>query len=113
MRILIDECLPRKLKHELPEHDARTVPEMGWAGKKNGELLRLMIGQFDVFITADQNLTYQQNLQGVNIGVITLAARSNRLPDLLPLVPRLKSALETVQSGEIVRVKANDSEKES
>jgi hypothetical protein len=50
---------------------------MGWAGKKNGELLRLMTDQFDVFITIDQNLTYQQNLEGVHIGIVTLAARSN------------------------------------
>ncbi len=56
MKMLIDECLPRKLKHELPGHEVRTVPEMGWAGKKNGELLRLMSGQFDVFVTIDRNL---------------------------------------------------------
>ena len=59
MRILIDECLPRKLKRELPEHDAQTVAEMGWSGTKNGALLRLMNGKFDVFITIDQNLKYQ------------------------------------------------------
>jgi len=62
MKILIDECLPRKLKSELSEHDCSTVPEMGWAGKKNGELLRLMSGTVNVFITVDQNLKHQQNL---------------------------------------------------
>jgi hypothetical protein len=104
MRVLIDECLPRKLKQELPEHDAKTVPEMGWAGKKNGELLRLMTGHFDVFITIDQNLTYQQNLEGATIGVVTLAAPSNRLTDLLPLVPRLKAVLQTIEPGNLVRI---------
>jgi predicted nuclease of predicted toxin-antitoxin system len=56
VKILIDECLPRKLKNALPDHEVKTVPEMGWAGKKNGELLKLMIGVFDVFITVDSNL---------------------------------------------------------
>jgi hypothetical protein len=87
MRVLVDECLPRKLKYELGNHEARTVPEMGWSGKKNGELLRLMTSQCDVFVTADQNLTYQQNLENTTIGVVVLAAKSNRLPDLLPLCP--------------------------
>jgi hypothetical protein len=106
MRVLIDECLPRKLKQELPEYDAQTVPEMGWAGKKNGELLQLMTGQFDVFITIDQNLTYQQNLEGASISVITLAAPSNRLSDLLPLVDGIKSALKTIEAGKLVRIRA-------
>jgi len=106
MRVLIDECLPRKLKQELPEHDTKTVPEMGWSGKKNGELLQLMSGQFDVFITIDQKLTYQQNLEGAKIGVITLAAPSNRLADLLPLVPRLKAVLNTIQPGNLVRIES-------
>ena len=61
MRILLDECVPRKLTRELPGHECRTVTEMGWAGIKNGRLLRLAENQFDVFLTADQNLQYQQN----------------------------------------------------
>ena len=63
MKILIDECLPRKLKYTLSDHDAITVPEAGWAGKKNGELLRLMSEEnFEVFITVDSNMQYQQQL---------------------------------------------------
>jgi hypothetical protein len=63
MRILLDECVPRRLARELAGHDVRTVPEMGWSGKRNGELLQLMAGQgFEVFLTVDQNLRYQQNL---------------------------------------------------
>jgi hypothetical protein len=106
MRVLIDECLPRKLKRELGDHETKSVPEMGWAGKKNGELLRLMTGQFDAFVTADQNLNYQQNLKNTSIGVVVLAAKSNRLPDLLPLVPKLKEVLNIIQSGEVTRIEA-------
>ena len=56
MRILLDECLPKKLKKDFSNHEVKTVPEMGWAGKKNGELLPLLENHFDIFITADQNL---------------------------------------------------------
>ena len=105
MRILIDECLPRKLKRELPDHDAKTVAEMGWSGTKNGALLRLMNGNFDVFITIDQNLKYQQNLQGTSIAIIQLSAPSNRLKDLLPLIPELKRVLELIHAGEIIQVR--------
>jgi predicted nuclease of predicted toxin-antitoxin system len=71
MKILIDECLPRKLKHEFPGHEVRTVPEMGWASKKNGELLALMSGQFDVFLTKDNNLQHQHTLSQVSIALFT------------------------------------------
>lgn len=109
MRVLIDECLPRKLKRELSDHEARTVPEMGWSGKKNGELLRLMTGQFDVFVTADQNLKYQQNLETASVGVIVLAAKSNRLAELLPLVLRLREAVESIQPGDLIRIEVEES----
>lgn len=62
MRVLLDECLPRQLKWQLPGHDVATVPERGWAGTKNGELLRLAAAEFDVFVTVDQNLRFQRNL---------------------------------------------------
>jgi PIN like domain len=91
MRILLDECVPRPLRHELPGHDVRTVPEMGWAGKKNGELLQLMAQQaFEVFLTVDQNLRFQQNLSGAGVGIIVLVAPTNRLADLVPLMSRSK-----------------------
>ncbi len=106
MRILNDECLPRKLKRELTEHDVQTVAEMGWSGTKNGALLRHMNGQFDVFITIDQNLKYQQNLQGTTLGIVQLSAPSNRLNDLLPLMPQLKQTLAIIQAGEILMVNA-------
>ena len=77
MRVLLDECLPKRLKHLLIGHNVQTVPEAGWAGKKNGELIRLATGKFDAFITIDSNLIYQQNLSGVSFGVVVLSARSN------------------------------------
>lgn len=63
MRVLLDECLPRKLKIDLVGHDAKTVPEMGWASQKNSALLSLAAEQFDVFLTVDKNIAYQQNLK--------------------------------------------------
>jgi len=73
MRILLDECVPRRLRRELPEHDVHTVAEMGWAGKKNGELLQSLAGQgFEVLLTVDQNLRHQQNLKAAGIAVVVL-----------------------------------------
>jgi PIN like domain len=103
MRILLDECVPRRLKDELAGHDVHTVPEMGWAGKKNGELLNLLVPMgFEVFLTVDQNLRYQQNLQAASIVVIMLVAPTNRLADLKPLVPSVLKALAAVQPGQLV-----------
>ena len=79
MRILLDESLPKELKAELPGHDTRTVQEMGWSSVKNGELLMRAAAEFDVFITADQNLRYQQNLSALPIAVAVLVAKSNRI----------------------------------
>jgi predicted nuclease of predicted toxin-antitoxin system len=105
MRVLLDECLPRRLKRTLSGHEVRTVPEAGWAGKKNGELLRLASGVFDAFVTIDQNLRYQQNLQGTSVAVIVLECRTSRFDDLLPLVPRLIEALGgTLPHGAVVRI---------
>ena len=69
MRVLLDECLPRRLKHELVGHDAKTAPEMGWARKTNGELLARAAREFDAFLTADRNLSYQQDVSTFNIAV--------------------------------------------
>lgn len=106
MRILLDECLPKQLKKELPGYEVSTVPEAGWAGKKNGELLKLAETRFDVFVTIDQNLTYQQNLQKAKIAVITLAAPSNRLEDIQPLVPQLLAALRRIKPGELIQIES-------
>ncbi|MBE9140217.1 DUF5615 family PIN-like protein [Nodosilinea sp. LEGE 07088] len=103
MRILLDECVPRPLKRELADYEIRTVVEMGWSGKKNGELLGLMSQEgFTILLTTDQNLRYQQNLQQAGVAVIVLVARSNRLPDLVPLIPDVRSVLSTIAPGQVI-----------
>jgi PIN like domain len=108
VRILLDECLPRRLKDEFVGHEVATVPEMGWAGAKNGDLLRLAAPRFDVFVTIDQGLPSQQNLTAVlggsRLGVVVLVARSNRLEALRPLVPELLAALLSLGPGDVRRV---------
>jgi hypothetical protein len=104
MRVLLDECLPRRLRGAVPDHKLVTVPDAGWAAKSNGDLLGLASGQFDVFVTVDQNLPAQQDLSGLQIGVIILLASSNRFQDLEPLASELTAAIETIQPGEVVRL---------
>lgn len=106
MRILPDECVPRPLRRELPAHDVRTIQEMGWAGKKNGELLALMAGAgFEVLLTVDQNLRHQQDLAASGVAVVVMAAARNRLADLVPLVPEVEAALRGIQPGDAVEVR--------
>lgn len=104
MRVLLDENLPRKFATRLLGHDCRTVFECGWQGKKNGELLALAEPQFDVLLTLDKNLPYQQNFETGQIAVLILRARSNRMEDLLPLLPECLSALEHIRPGQVIRV---------
>ena len=107
MRILLDECAPRPLKGKLADYDIRTVVEMGWSGKKNGELLQLMYQEgFTILLTTDQNLQYQQNLEQARVAVVVLVARSNRLPDLVTLIPDVRSVLGTITPGEVIEVGA-------
>ncbi|HEV8636093.1 MAG TPA: DUF5615 family PIN-like protein [Chloroflexota bacterium] len=108
MRVLIDECLPRRLKQHLPGHQVATVPEMGWAGTENGPLLRLAQEQFDVFVTVDQNLRFQQNVRRLRLGVVMLVAPSNRLDALVPLIPDPLDALAAVRPGTVIRVGVSD-----
>jgi hypothetical protein len=84
VRVLLDECVPRKLRRDLPGHDTRTVAEMGWSGTKNGPLLRRAAREFDVFVTVDQGIEYQRNLAGVDLAVIVMVAPSNDIDDLRP-----------------------------
>ena len=104
MRVLLDECLPRRLKRYLIGHDARTVPEAGWAGKKKGQLIRAATGHIDAFLTIDGNLTYQQNPTGLQFGVVVLSAPTNRLEDLVPLVPEILAVLQLLVPSQIVRI---------
>lgn len=104
MRILLDECMPRKLKRDLPGHDVLTVPEAGWAGITNGELLRLAAQAFDAFITVDRGLPHQQNLKGIELVVITLVAASNRLAALRPFMPNVLDHLEVTRPGDLIQI---------
>jgi predicted nuclease of predicted toxin-antitoxin system len=93
MRLLLDESIPIKLRRSLPNHDVRTVVEMGWSGVKSGKLLALAADEFDAFVTVDKNLPYQQNLTMLPVAVIVMDAVSNELSALLPLLPSLEQAL--------------------
>lgn len=104
MKILIDENLPRKLTAHLIGHECLTVVECGWSGKKNGELLALADAQFDVLLTLDNNLPFQQDLGSVRIAVLILRARSNRVQDLLPVIPDCVAVLKSIRPGQVVRV---------
>ena|SRR5947207_1162738 len=104
MRILLDECVPGRLRREFPGHDVRTVPEMGWAAKENGQLLALAASAFDVFITADQKLSYQQNVAKLDIAVIVLVARRTKIEFLRPLMPDVQQSLTEIRSGEVRRI---------
>ena len=102
MRVLLDECLPRRLKRELIGHDALTVPEVGWAGKRNGELLRLAERDFDAFLTADRRLRFEQRVSAFRIVVIVLAAHSNSLLAMRPLVAKVLEALPEAKPGDVI-----------
>lgn len=104
MKLLLDECIDRKLAKEFVDHEVKTVPQMGWAGVKNGQLLALAEAEFDVFITVDRNLSFQQNLPQFDISVMVLQAPSNRLADLMPLVPQVLAILATVAKGKATLV---------
>lgn len=104
MRLLLDECLPRKLKQELAEYEVWTVQDCGWKGKKNGELLRLAEKQFDVFITIDKGMQYQQNVSKFRLGIIMLSAPTNRVEALKLLIPSVKKSLEEIKAGNVVKL---------
>ena len=103
-RILLDECIDRRLVREIIGHDVYTSPEMGWAGLNNGELLSNAEKDFDVFLTVDRNLAFQQNLPKFEIAVLVLHGRTNRLQDLIPLVPKIYEALNNPQPGIAVTI---------
>lgn len=104
MHILIDECLPKKLKRELLGHTVFTVQEKGWVGMKNGELLRRTENEFNVWVTANQNIEYQQNIKQFDIAVVVLVALRNELEALLPLVSQLQRVLQAIQPHEIIYI---------
>lgn len=108
MHILLDECIPARLKRALPGHEVLTVQGLGWAGIKNGALLRRAVEQrIDVFLTVDRNLEFQQHVPGVALAIIALRAISNDIVDLLPLMPAVLNALPHVLPGRVLRIPAD------
>lgn len=106
MKVLIDECLPKKLKREVNAEFVRTVPEVGWASVQNGALLRLAQQEFDVFLTNDQNLEHQQNLKKFDLAIVVLVAPTNDIDDLKPLMAAANESMKTIGPGNIVYIKA-------
>ena len=104
MKVLLDECVDRRLATYLQPFTARTVPEMGWATIKDGALLALAERNFDVFVTVDRNLAFQQTIPKFALAVIVLAARTNRLVDLMPLVPKICEAISSAPKGEVTTI---------
>ena len=101
MRILFDENVPRKLRQHLIGHSVSTVQELGWTALKNGDLLRAANEKFDVLLTVDKNLRYQNNFTGLKIGVLTILVKFNKLPNLIPIVPDMLRELEEFSPGQI------------
>lgn len=106
MRIIVDECLPNKLTKALSVagHSAVLVQKAGYSGLEDGALLREIQDEFDVFVTIDGNLLYQQNLAANRVGIVVLKASTNAFEDLEPLIPDVLAILETIQPGEVTHV---------
>jgi len=106
MRILLDESVPGRLGPLLIGHAVTTVQLRGWSSIKNGKLLALAAGEFDVVLTADKGMEYQQNLAALPVAVLIVLARSNRMQDMLPAVPWILRALGELVPGTLVKVVA-------
>ena len=106
MHILLDEPVPRRLGSLLVGHAATTVPRSGWAGIKNGRLLALAATKFDAFLTTDQNIEFQQNLATLPISILVVVAKSNRLPDIEPLLDDILKALNQLPPKSLRKVGA-------
>jgi predicted nuclease of predicted toxin-antitoxin system len=103
MRILLDECLPARLRRDLPGHDVQTVPRAGWAGVKNGKLLSLIAdaAAFDLFVTMDKNLPHEQKTTGLPFAIVILRAKSNRFEHTQPLMPVVLRRLAEFRPGRV------------
>jgi len=104
VKVLVDECVDWRLSRELVGHEAKTAHQMGWSTIKNGELLAMAAKEFDVFVTVDRNLSFQQNIPAFAIAVIVLRAPSNRLVDLQSLVADLLASIPTAKRGAVTYV---------
>lgn len=104
MRILIDECVDPRLKAAFPDHATKTVFEMGWSEMKNGDLLARAQGQFDVFITIDKGIEFQQDIPRLGLGIVVVSVPKNRIEYYRPLLPEIQNALNSVRPGQVIHV---------
>jgi hypothetical protein len=104
MRVLLDECVPKRLREELTPHTVVTVVEAGWSGIKNGQLLTLSAASFDCFLTVDRNLQFQQNVAALPIAVLVIRSVDNRFKSLVTMMPKVREALASIQPGQLVTV---------
>jgi predicted nuclease of predicted toxin-antitoxin system len=105
MKILLDECLPLDFRHSFTKHETHTAEWAGLKSKKNGDLLiAAEAAGYDVLVTVDQGLAYQQNLAGRRLSIVSIRARTNQLEDLLPLVDGILEALKTIRQGQIIQI---------
>lgn len=104
MKLLLDECVTRYLKRDLTSHEVHTVEEAGFKGLENGALLKAASGVYEVLITVDSNIPYQQNIAGLSIAILILAAKRNSYAHLKPLVPRALNVLESMNVGDVIRI---------
>jgi len=103
MRLLLDECVPRPLLRDLIGFDATHVTDTGWAGKRNGALIRLMVeDRFDTLLTVDRGIEFQQNV--LASGIVVILTPANRLKEIRELIPQILDALARVSVGQLIRV---------
>lgn len=102
MKVLLDHCVPRPLRRHLPGHSVKTAYQMGWALVKNGDLIRAAEAEFDVMISSDQSLRYQQNLKKRRLALIILP--TNHLPTVLELAPRIRAALDRIKPDDYLEL---------
>jgi hypothetical protein len=106
VKVLLDECVPKRLARLLPGHEVRTVPQIGWAGVRNGRLLSLAAAApFDVLITVDRNMEHQHNVATLPLAVVVVEAPSNDIDDLIPLVPAVLSTLASLPPNSFTHVR--------
>jgi predicted nuclease of predicted toxin-antitoxin system len=104
VNILLDECVPARLAHELAPHSVTTVQRRGWGGIKNGDLLRLAQNEFDILITVDRKVSEEQDLTNFTIALVLLRAASNRLEDLRSLASKILEALAHAPPGTVTSI---------
>jgi predicted nuclease of predicted toxin-antitoxin system len=104
LKIFLDHCVPKRVLRLFSEHEVKTAYQMGWAAKKNGELLKLVENEFEVFLTVDQNFRHQQNLTSSSLRFVVLVAASNQYDSLAQLIPQVKDALTKLAPGGVIEI---------